>query len=153
MPTVRLLLFAASCAALLATALALGGEGGARRRLPEATARRTPPARERVELREDVAPPARAFLTAYLRYEVGDRSTATREALRTHATGEFAGYLLAATPRASASVPRRARIVSLHVAPVSLFPPRAAVTGLAMRPDGPEQLLLPLRKPGRALAR
>jgi hypothetical protein len=137
-PTARFVLFAASCAALLA--VALGGEGGARRRPPEAVAERTSPARERAELRDDIAPAARAFLAAYLRYEVGDRSARTRASLRAHATGRFAGYLLAATPRAPVSILRRARIVALHVVPVSLFPPRAAVTGSATRPAGPEQL-------------
>jgi len=134
----RALLFLLICAALVAVAVLLHAA--------------SPPAPPAAELRVSAHRPpprrlaapalrrsARRFLTAFLRYEVGDRSSATSRALRATATPAFAAGLRRRPPRPSAAAPRApARLGPLTIA--RLTPTLAAVNATARRAAGPEQL-------------
>jgi hypothetical protein len=78
---------------------------------------------------------ARRFLTAFLRYEVGDLSPPVRHALRTNATRGFADRLLSYPPRrpAAGRFPPRATLQRLDIAFVSPLATRAVVSGTAGR--------------------
>ena len=81
----------------------------------------------------------RHFLTAFLRYEVGDLSRSVRRQLRRSADAGFAAQLLARPlPDVHASSPR-AQISRLRIVVLSRVPGRALVSGSALRRRRPEQ--------------
>jgi hypothetical protein len=92
-------------------------------------------------LRSRLRAVARRFLSAFLRYEVGDLDPQVRATLRDAATPGFAARLLAAPPRppAPGSFPPPARLRRIEVAFVALAPPRAILSGEALRSDAPAQ--------------
>lgn len=84
--------------------------------------------------------PARRFVSAYLRYEVGDRAPWVLRAVRSGATAPFRSQLLAApVGEVAAGPPRAAEVRTLAVRAVSGKPPVALVSGEAHRPGGIEQ--------------
>lgn len=93
---------------------------------------------------------ARRFLTAFLRYEVGDLSVTVRRALRAASTRRFANQLLSHPPRRSAGgrFPPRATLQRIDVAFVSPLATRAVVSGSALRSGLPEELSFVLARHG-----
>ncbi len=79
----------------------------------------------------------RPFLKAFLRYEVDVSGAGLRNALRRAATADFASELLAAQPHAPHNVPS-AQIIHLRITDLSRTPPRALVSGTAIRAGRPE---------------
>jgi hypothetical protein len=81
------------------------------------------------------------FLTAFLRYEVGDLSAPVRRALRAGATRPFADRLLSHPPRppAAGRFPPRATLRRIDIAFVSPLATRAVVSGSALRDGLPEE--------------
>jgi hypothetical protein len=88
-----------------------------------------------------VKPPARRFLRAFFRYEIGDIDSGVARALRTFATPGFARQLLATPPRRSPSGPLRlpARLAALEVGVVAPDASRVVVSGEARRGPASEQ--------------
>jgi hypothetical protein len=82
---------------------------------------------------------ARRFLSAFLKYEVGDLSQAARQALRANASAGFAAELLAQPPRDVHASSPRAQISRLRIVVLSRVPGRALVSGSALRGRRPEQ--------------
>lgn len=154
----RLVLFAVAAATIVAAALAFGfaapdsrPEAGAeakREVLPLSPGAVLRPRAERRELRAA----ARRFLAAFFRYEVGDLAPKVKGALGETATRRFAAQLLAAPPRAPAAgrFPPRARLGRIALSFVSLTPPRAVVSGAALRGGRPEQFSFLFERRGSA---
>lgn len=142
----RIAVFALASAGLIAFALALAPAGSA----PPAPSSPAPPATvavpdseliavaERRKARLDRA--ARTFISAFLRYEVGDLPVAVARSLDHLTTAEFRHYLLASPPRRPSRGHSRAQIVEVETAFLSPAAARALVRGVARRPDGPEEL-------------
>jgi hypothetical protein len=87
-----------------------------------------------------LARPAREFVDASLRYEVGEGTGPVAQALRRTATASFAKELLSSPVAPPASgVPGPAVVTAMHMRVVTLSPPAALVTGVARRPGGPEE--------------
>jgi len=137
----RLPSFLAVCAGLLAAALLLRTTSpppppASPAPEPHPTAHAAPAGRPAAAALRHAA---RRFLTAFLRYEVGERSPATARALRATAAPAFAATLRRGPPRPSAAAPRGpARLGPLTIA--RLTSTLAAVNATARRPAGPEQL-------------
>jgi hypothetical protein len=130
--------FALVCAVLLATWLLLGrGEpsptGDARAAKPVIPAASDSPA-----LALSTPPNPRSFLTAFLRYEVADPSPTISRRLRAAATPDFAAALLARPPAAPPRPLPPAHIARLDITLLSRRPPRALITGTALRRSRPE---------------
>jgi hypothetical protein len=81
----------------------------------------------------------RAFIGAFLRYEVGDLPTSVARSVDRLTVASFGRYLLSARPRQLGD-PRAARIVEVETAFLNATADRALVRGVARRPDGPEEL-------------
>ena len=82
----------------------------------------------------------RRFVSAFLRFEVGDLSSQVRASLRASATSGFARELEAAPPRpVGRRSPATARIERLDISFLSGSAGRALLSGVARRPDGPEE--------------
>lgn len=159
----RIGLFLLVCAALVAVAVGLspGGpphpppgpstHGAEPLALAPAPATRLLGAARRQEAR--LAGAGRRFVVAFLRYEVGDLSGAVRAALRASATPHFARELLA-SPRPSDSASHSpARIERIDLSFLAASGRRALLTGVAQRPDGPEEFAFAFeRRGGRWLA-
>jgi hypothetical protein len=95
---------------------------------------------------------ARAFIAAFLRYEVGDLPASVARSLDRLTTARFGRYLLGARPRQLGGR-ERARIVEIETAFLDPAADRALVRGVARRPDGPEELsFVFLLRGGRWLA-
>jgi hypothetical protein len=147
----RHLLFGAVSLVLLAVAFAIGSEGGSSppsTSSPQASseALALPPAARRITARlqrslASARPPARRFLHAFFRYEVGEAGPRVAAALRASATPRFARQLLAAPPRPSPSGPTAlpARLGALEVSVLSPDASRVLVSGKARRGPSPEQ--------------
>lgn len=76
----------------------------------------------------------RAFLRAFLRYEVGEVDAAVRRGLRESATEEFASQLLGAPPRVPAGVPRAHLVVGeMEFVPLDEAARRAQINGTLER--------------------
>jgi hypothetical protein len=147
----RHLLFGVASLVLLAAAFAIGSEGGSS--TPPASSPQVsskalalPPAAKRITARlqrslASVRPPARRFLRAFLRYEVGEAGPRVAAALRVSATPRFARQLLVAPPRPSPSGPMQlpARLGSLEVSVLSPDASRVLVSGEARRGPSSEQ--------------
>ncbi len=82
---------------------------------------------------------ARAFIGAFLRYEVGDLPASVARSVDRLTVASFGHYLLGARPRQLGDR-RAARIVKVETAFLSPTADRALVRGVARRPDGPEEL-------------
>lgn len=97
---------------------------------------------------------ARRFVAAYLRCEAGERSAAVRAAVSGTATPAFARDLLADQGRQAGPAPAAsARIDRIDLSFLTTSGRRALVTGLARRPDGPEEFAFVFeRRGGRWLA-
>ena len=137
----RLVLFCASCAALVAAALSFSDH---RHRPAPAPTHATPApprsAASRVAgLRVRLGGAARRFLSAFFHYEVGELGAGVRRALRSTATPGFAAELLDAPPRRPPRSPPAAVPGQLAIAAVSVLPPRALVSGSARRGGRSEQ--------------
>lgn len=99
----------------------------------------------------EVETAARHFVTAFLRYEVGDLSPAVRGKLRAAATPEFAHLLLSSPVRAAVGrFPPRAVLRRLDVEFISPEGTLAMVSGTAWRARLPEEFafLFELRSTG-----
>lgn len=147
----RHLLFGAVSLVLLAAAFAIGSDGGGpsspsdSARTDEATIA-VPSAAARIAARVGRAlasakPPARRFLRAFFRYEVGDVGPRVAAELRASATPRFARQLLDSPPRSSPSGPSTlpARLEALEVAVVTSDASRVVVSGEARRGPASEQ--------------
>lgn len=101
-------------------------------------------------LRDRVEVPARRFVDAYLRYEVGIVDPGVRAAIRGAATEEFASVLLANTPRAPTAnhFPEPARLQSLEVSFANAEGNRAIAAGAAVRGRMPEKFSFELEPMG-----
>jgi hypothetical protein len=87
-----------------------------------------------------LAGPAREFVDAFLRYEVGEADVSVRHALRASATAAFADELLEAPVAVPVTgVPRAAVVARLRMRRVVSRTPVALVSGEARRPGGVEQ--------------
>jgi hypothetical protein len=148
----RLALFCAGSAALLAVGFGVTREGDPREAGPllhkpsvGASVRRAPAgvAHEQ-ELRRD----AREFLGGFLRYEGGELSRSVRASLRWWASRKFASDLLAEPPRLQGGLPR-ARIDRLRVAEASWRPAIAVVDGVAKRAKASERFSFLFARSGR----
>ena len=147
----RHILFGVVSLALLAAAFAIGSEGGAPASPSDAegsgaAAIPVPAAASRLtahvaRLLVSVKPPARLFLRAFFRYEVGDLGPGVAGALRASATPSFARQLLAAPPRpmAAGSYQLPARLGPLEAAVVAPDASRVVVSGEAHRGPASEQ--------------
>ena len=83
---------------------------------------------------------AHRFVSAFLEYEVGDRSRQVVAALRSTSTSPFLAELLRYPAGvAGARAPRRAKLSRVRLEKVSAAPPVALVSGEALRADGPEE--------------
>lgn len=93
------------------------------------------PAEAGPSVRLAVAGAARAFLPAYLSYEVGDLRPASARALRASATPEFGDALLGAPPRSTAAgrPPDAARLRRLRIKLVPGSPSWADLNATARR--------------------
>ena len=80
---------------------------------------------------------AARFLSAFLRYEVGDLTPSVAASLRALATPAFARQLVRRPPRQTGRPRGRARIERLDVSFVSAR--RALLSGVARRAEGPEE--------------
>jgi len=98
----------------------------------------------------EVKAAARRFLTAFLRYEVGDLSEPVRRALRGTATRRFADRLLRQPPRrpAAGQFPPRATLRRIHIAFISPLATRAVVSGAALRGGLSEEFSFVLARRG-----
>jgi hypothetical protein len=98
---------------------------------------------------------AREFVSAFLRYEVGEDLPWVRRRLRRGATAGFAGELLRSPVRVSSGPGRApAKIETIRVEFVTRSRGLALVFGRARRADGPEEFsFLFTRTGGRWLAR
>jgi hypothetical protein len=137
----RTALFLSVCATLIAAALLPRSDHPAGS-APVGITRGTPPTpgRPRAPV-PALASSARRFLTAFLRYEVGDQGGAVTRTLRATATRAFAVELLRNPPRPLPGAPRPdPHLGSLTFAPVSTKPPLTSVGAVAKRPTGPDQL-------------
>lgn len=103
---------------------------------------------DRREVEVEVA--AHRFLTAFLRYEVGDLSPPVRRALRTSSTRRFADRLLSFPPRRSAAgrFPPRATLQRVDIAFLSPLATRAVVSGTARRGGLSEEFSFVLTRRG-----
>lgn len=145
----RRLVFAALALAMTIAALLLGPRHEHPAETPAPTA--APPHRRAPDVtpgRATTSPrrAARRFARAFLDFEAGGASRATRTAIRRGAGHRLAHELLARRPRPSGRT--SARILALHVA---LFPHRpglALLTGTARRPDGLEPFAFLLARRG-----
>lgn len=82
----------------------------------------------------------RRFVSAFLRFEVGDLSPQVTQRLRSSATAAFARDLEAAPARRLARRPAEAaRIERLEVSFLTASADRGLLSGFARRPDGPEE--------------
>ncbi len=81
---------------------------------------------------------AQRFLSAFLRYEVGESGRGVRRRLRQTATAGFAATLLSQAPRAAAGIPP-ARLGRVSRAALGGEPPRALISGAAARGRREEQ--------------
>lgn len=87
-----------------------------------------------------LARPAREFVDASLRYEVGEGTGPVERTLRRTATASFAKELLSSPVAPPVSgVPGPAVVTTMHMRVVTSSPPAALVTGVARRPGGPEE--------------
>ncbi len=82
---------------------------------------------------------ARRFLGAFLRYEVGELDQRVHRVLRRTATAGFAATLLREPPRPVGRALRSARLARLSLSALSVSPPRALVSGSALRGRSAEQ--------------
>ena len=143
-PRDRTLLFAAVTAALITAALLLGH--GADTATSPASPPRTdlPLAPRRPGPKASPGAPAasaRRFLTAFLRYEVGDRDPSVARDLRRTSTHQFASDLLRDPPlRRGQAEGRPATLGRLSIVPIPGDPPLVSVSATARRRSGPEQL-------------
>ena len=142
----RVALFCAACAALLAADIGFAGGSPASappRRpgetLPVAVASKRRQSRGAVGVRSELGGAAGRFLTAFFRYEVGELGPTVRRALRASATPGFAAELLASPPRRPPGAPAAVLPGHLAIAVASIDPPRALVSGSARRGDQSEQ--------------
>lgn len=151
-------LFVLATVGLIAAALLLGraadGDWSAPVPAPRASSlpASMPPALARVRREEaKLRAVAVRFLTAYLRYEVGESAPAIELGLRRSSSGAFARGLLAMPPRpAGGSFPEPAELGVLDVVFLDASLRRAMLSGVAHRASGPEQFsfLLARRAPG-----
>jgi hypothetical protein len=81
----------------------------------------------------------RPFLRAFLRYELGEGGPALRRELRASTSPAFGAQLLASPIRAPSSPLPAAHIGRLKIIYLSRNPPRALVSGTALRAGRPEQ--------------
>jgi hypothetical protein len=153
-------LFVAVCVALIGFAVLLGRSPDPPGEPPKPsppTAERTPGSGALAHARREEArlrAAGRRFVSAFLRYEVGDLSRRDAASIRLGATAAFARELAAAPPRhLDRTAPEAARIERIDISFLSGSARRALLSGVASRPDGPEEFsfLFALRS-GRWLA-
>jgi len=155
----RTMLFVAVSAALVAAAIALRHPAESSRpsgvvRAPQLDRGAAVPARDvvlRLNRRHaEVRAAARRFLTAFLRYEVGDVSAQVRRTIRGAATQPFARRLLRRPPRrpATGSFPPRATLRSVYISFVSPRATRAVASGSALRGGLSEEFSFVLARHG-----
>jgi hypothetical protein len=146
-PTARIVLFVAVSTLLVVVAVIFNrGAGGT---LTEREVSEEPPRAGRaqkltaqlVRTEAEAEATARRFLTAFLRYEVGELTPAVRRMLLTTATPEFGDQLLASPTRrpAAGSFPPRAELRRVDVTFVSPQATLAVVDGTALRAGLPEE--------------
>jgi hypothetical protein len=101
---------------------------------------RMPTAVSQARLRQEISRSAHRFLEAFFRYEVGDLDEGVWHALSATSTARFFRDLLGRRPRPTGSVfPPPARLKRLDVAFLPASPPRAIVSGFAVRAHAPEE--------------
>ncbi|MGA8744509.1 MAG: hypothetical protein WB507_01415 [Solirubrobacterales bacterium] len=143
----RLALFCAACAALLAAAIGFADgspanvspphEQGA---APAVTAAPQSVQTERVaRLRATLHRAAGRFLAAFFHYEVGELGPGVRQQLRTTCSPAFAAELLGDPPRRPSGNPAAAAPGRLAISVASIEPPRALISGSASRGGATEQ--------------
>ncbi|MGA8746177.1 MAG: hypothetical protein WB507_09965 [Solirubrobacterales bacterium] len=143
----RLALFCAASAALLAAAIGFAGGPEANAPAPReiggaGAALRAPDSiqSERVaRLRVRLQRVGGRFLAAFFRYEVGELGAAVRRELRATATPGFAAELLGDPPRRPSGNPAAAAPGRLAISVASIEPPRALISGSANRGGATEQ--------------
>lgn len=141
----RIAVFVLVSAGLIALAVALAPSGPAPASRPSTAASATAPVpgadllatAEPRKARLDRA--ATAFISAFLRYEVGDLPASVSRSLGRLTTASFGRYLLGARPRQLGGR-ELARIVKVETAFLDPAADRALVRGVARRADGPEEL-------------
>lgn len=145
----RLALFALAVVAIVGVAFLSMATKGSPVSAPETAVRnadrpvvssRMPTSASGTRLRLEITRSARRFLGAFFRYEVGDLDGGVRQALSATSTARFFRDLLARHPRPTGSVfPPPARLKRLDVAFLPVSPPRAIVSGFAVRAHAPEE--------------
>jgi hypothetical protein len=133
----RIALFVLACVALAVVAIGSGDGGEADTSTTTVSLSPEPPAASSIPAGSQLEP--RPFLRAFLRYEVGELDPGLRRRLRARATPAFARQLFSSPIRVPPQRTAPARLERLSITHLSRLPPRALVSGTALRAGKPEQ--------------
>lgn len=144
--TPRVVLFVAVSALLIAAAIGFShgpdAPGPPNARIePDGVAQSNRPAAQLARAERNVGVAARRFLTAFLRYEVGELTPAVRRALLATTTTQFGRQLIASPARrpTTGSFPPRAELHRMEITFLTPQATLAVIEGTALRAGFPEE--------------